>query len=221
MIKNNNNDNNLFILPSVTYSNAGTHKVDILKENREKTGVYRWTHVKSGKNYVGSAIDLSRRLKNYYNISYLEREINKNNSIIYKGLLKYGYSSFKLDILEYCEPTVLIEKEQYYLDLLKPEYNLLKFAGSVTGLKHTEASIELIRTSKWGRNRTEESKLNIAAGSAQAQSVVITENNTGKAKQFTSIRKAAKYLGLHHSYIAKCLQKQNTYVGKKYTIVKK
>jgi len=28
--------------------------------------------------------------------------------------------NFKLDILEYCEKSHLIEREQYYLDLLKP-----------------------------------------------------------------------------------------------------
>jgi group I intron endonuclease len=78
----------------------------------------------SGKSYVGSAIDLSQRLKNYYNISYLLRETKKNSSVIYKALIKYGYSSFKLDVLEYCDPTVLIVREQHYLDQLKPEYNI-------------------------------------------------------------------------------------------------
>jgi hypothetical protein len=48
-----------------------------------------------------------------------------------RALLKYGYwpkpgqslakaLNFKLDILEYCEKSHLIEREQYYLDLLKP-----------------------------------------------------------------------------------------------------
>lgn len=220
MINTNNNVNNISVVPIISYSNADLYKKDI-KDNKEKTGVYRWTHVESGKSYVGSAIDLSRRLKNYYNISYLEREIEKNNSVIYKGLLKYGYSSFKLDILEYYKPSVLIEREQYYLDLLKPTYNILKFAGSVAGLKHTEASIELIRASNLGHNRTEQVKLKIPAGSAQAQSVFVTDNKTGETKEFTSVRKAAEYVGLHHSYVAKCLQKQNIYKGKEYTIVKK
>jgi group I intron endonuclease len=85
----------------------------------------------SGKSYVGSAIDLSQRLKNYYNISYLEREIKKNNSMIYKALLKYGYSSFKLDILECCDPTVLIDREQYYLDHLKPVYKNCRFSQRI------------------------------------------------------------------------------------------
>jgi group I intron endonuclease len=54
--------------------------------------------------------------------------------------LKYGYSNFSLDILEYCKPDLLIKREQYYIDLLDPEYNILKVAGSVLGFKHSEAT---------------------------------------------------------------------------------
>jgi group I intron endonuclease len=43
-------------------------------------------------------------------------------------LLKYGYSNFSIDILEYCELNVLIEREQYYINHLKPEYNIYKRA---------------------------------------------------------------------------------------------
>jgi len=42
--------------------------------------------------------------------------------IIYKALLTYGFENFTLEILEYCEPSELLKKEQYYLDTLNPEY---------------------------------------------------------------------------------------------------
>jgi group I intron endonuclease len=57
--------------------------------------------------------------------------------VINKAILKYGYSNFKLEILEYCDKSVCIEKEQYYIDLLKPEYNTLKTAGSTLGFEHS------------------------------------------------------------------------------------
>ena len=60
--------------------------------------------------------------------------------LINKALIKYGYSNFSIEILEYCEPSLVISREQYYIDLLKPEYNLLKVAGSRLGYKHTEES---------------------------------------------------------------------------------
>ena len=42
-----------------------------------------------------------------------------------------------MEILEYCAASKCIEREQYYLDLLTPEYNILKVAGSSLGRKHS------------------------------------------------------------------------------------
>jgi hypothetical protein len=68
--------------------------------------------------------------------------------IIYKALLKYGYSGFKLEILEYCnQMEEVLTREQYYLDLLKPEYNILKQAGSSLGFRHTEETRALMSIS--------------------------------------------------------------------------
>jgi NUMOD1 domain len=35
-----------------------------------------------------------------------------------------------LEILEYCDINNLLKREQYYLDNLKPEYNVLKIANN-------------------------------------------------------------------------------------------
>ena len=74
----------------------------------------------------------------------------KNKSIINNALLKYGYAKFSLEILEYCEPIKCIKREQYYLYLLKPEYNLLKTAGSLLGYKNLEE--RSMKGNKNGRN---------------------------------------------------------------------
>jgi group I intron endonuclease len=60
--------------------------------------------------------------------------------VINRALLKYGYAKFSLEILEYCEPSKCIEREQYYIDLFKPKYNILPTAGSSLGFKHSEES---------------------------------------------------------------------------------
>jgi hypothetical protein len=36
--------------------------------------------------------------------------------VIYKAILKYGYSDWKLEILEYCDPKDVLVREQYYID---------------------------------------------------------------------------------------------------------
>lgn len=45
--------------------------------------------------YVGSGLDLSKRIGDYYKKS----ELKRNNRPIHAALLKYGYDNFKLEIL--------------------------------------------------------------------------------------------------------------------------
>jgi hypothetical protein len=45
-------------------------KRDIFKQNNKKSGIYRWTNKLSGKTYVGSAIDLTRRLRSSFSLAH-------------------------------------------------------------------------------------------------------------------------------------------------------
>lgn len=76
--------------------------------------------------------------------------LNSNGSLIYKAILKYGYDNFTFQILEYCPIQDLMEREQYYLDTVQPEYNILKFARSSRGYKHTEVSKQLLSSARQG-----------------------------------------------------------------------
>jgi len=113
----------------------------------------------SGARYVGSSIDLGKRLVNYYDLKHLM----KNNMSIYKALLKYGHSKFTLEILEYCDRNCVIEREQYYMDFFKPKYNILKVAGSPLGYKHTPEALEKLRLLGIGRKHSEETRYKIRA----------------------------------------------------------
>lgn len=146
---------------SVSYANADTQKESILNDNKGKAGVYCWTNIESGKKYVGSSVDIYRRFMNYYNIKYITRACK--SSLICRALLKYGYSKFKLEILEYCDQDSAIEREQYYIDLLNPEYNILKVAGSLFGYKHTPESLEKMREIALNRSDETKAKLREAA----------------------------------------------------------
>jgi group I intron endonuclease len=127
------------------YANADSEKIQILTDNKDKAGVYRWTNLKNGKTYIGSSINIFSRLITYYNINYLL----KNNMTIYRSILKYGYSNFSFEILEYCDPEKAIEREQHFLDMLKPQYNILKKAGSSLGFKHSFEDIEKMKNRIW------------------------------------------------------------------------
>src|SRR5690349_21377117 len=91
--------------------------------------------------YVGSSKDLYRRFKEYYNINYLNRRVLSGNSHIYKALISDGYGAFNLEILEYCSKELLIEREQYYIDQVKPEYNIQSIAGLVITTGYTTTII--------------------------------------------------------------------------------
>ena len=139
----------LLIAPVVTYSNADQDKALAVRHNRGKSGIYRWVHIESGKSYIGSSVNLSIRLSQYYNYNHISDP--KHNMTIYKALLRYGYATFRLEILEFCTLEKLMEREQFYIDNYKPEYNILKVAGSSFGFRHSEASKELMSLLAKGR----------------------------------------------------------------------
>ena len=74
---------------------------------------------------------------------------------INKALLKYGYSGFRFEILEYCSVEELLKREQFYFDKYRPEYNILKVAGSTQGFRHSELSKTLIGLASKSRKVSE------------------------------------------------------------------
>lgn len=140
-MRNYSTDNS--VVPVIKYSNADTQKLQIINENRGKSGVYCWTNQLNGRRYVGSSVNLARRFTDYFKINYISDE--KYNMLINKALLKHGYANFTVEILEYCELDMLRSREQHFLDLLEPEYNMLKTAGSLLGFKHSEETIAKLK----------------------------------------------------------------------------
>jgi group I intron endonuclease len=84
---------------------------------------------------------------------------------ICRALLKHGYSNgtFSLSILEYCEPEKCLEREDYYLKLLKPEYNTsLDPTAPFSGLTHSDESRKKISDSKIGSKHSDETRKKIS-----------------------------------------------------------
>jgi group I intron endonuclease len=245
---NNNNimkNNVMFnsnVVPVVSYANPETDKSAIYKENKGKCGVYRWNNKITGKSYVGSSISLRNRFCGYYSLNYLNRRVKKGSSAIYGALLKYGYSKFSLDILEYCKPDVLISREQYYIDLLKPKYNILETAGSRFGTKQSKKAKQLISKALKGRIFLEESKAKMQAAvklrqgietsffgkthtaktiakisATKSLPVKIINIKTGTEKIFLGNIQAAKYLKIGESTLRR-YKKSGKLLGDKYLI---
>lgn len=134
------------------YPNSAELKALISKDNKGKAGVYMWTHIETGKFYVGSTVDISERMYNYFSIVKLKRS---KTAYINNALLLHGHSAFSLTILKYIDITnlskeeareLILSSEQYFLDLIfSPirlnSYNILPTAGSRLGAKHSKESI--------------------------------------------------------------------------------
>lgn len=82
------------------------------------SGVYKITNNITNDFYIGSSKDVNRRWSGHRCISNWKQ---RPDSKLYKDMAKYGRDNFKFEIIE--ETTELKEREQYFIDLLKPSYN--------------------------------------------------------------------------------------------------
>ena len=83
-------------VPVVYYVNIDIQKTVIIDDNGNKIVIYRLINLLTGKTYIGSSGNLSDRFRQYFNVNFLEREVVRNNTHIYKFLIKNDYSNFAL-----------------------------------------------------------------------------------------------------------------------------
>lgn len=137
--------NRLYLIKPITsFANCDIEKKNIfsLARAQEENGVvYCWVNNANNKCYVGSSVNFTARLYKYYSAKHLY----ESKTAISYALYKYGYSNFSLHILEYCEKKNALNREQYHIDLLNPEYNILKKAGSLLGYKHTTKTLDAFK----------------------------------------------------------------------------
>lgn len=223
-------DNN--VKPVKFYLNVDINKDLIYKENKKKAGIYRWVNLVTNKSYIGSSSNIASRLKVYYSFKTMRNKIDKESSIIYRAILKYGYSKFKLDILEYCEVSSLISREQHYIDLLKPEYNILKMAGNRLGHKlglKTKIKLSFIMRGRKLETPnilkkeikvktytfTEETRLKLSLRT-KGIAVKVSDSSGNLIKEFPSIKSAARYFKIGQNTIRNVFYRGVAYDGYTY-----
>jgi len=89
-----------------------------IQDNKNKSGIFCWTHLYNKKSYIDSSQDIGRTLA----VPYTPKidVFSLEQFLILKSISEQGgLSNFKLEILEYCDPKNLAERKQYYLDLLQ------------------------------------------------------------------------------------------------------
>ena len=227
--------------PKKVYNNLNQEKVQILKDQKDKCGVYCLINNTNGHAYVGSSINLASRIRNYLNNTFLKSKQNMNMPIV-KALLKYNQSNFSLLILEYVEqPAIetLTVKETFYITHLVPYYNVLKQGYSSLGYKHTENTKNLLSELAKNRIHSDKTKALIAKAMTGENNPFYNKNHSLESKIrmteansaypvyvynsykellviYPSVLTLAKLIKSNHSTLVKAIKEQTLYRGEWY-----
>ena len=112
----------------------------MLRENLNKTGIYKITNLINKKVYIGSAATSFRQRWNEHRTS-LNTGKHYNRHLL-SAWKKYGREVFRFDILCFCKPEDCITEEQRFIDKYNSYkqdkgYNICPIAGkNVLGMKH-------------------------------------------------------------------------------------
>lgn len=171
-------------------------------------GIYKLTCSTNNKIYIGKSLSLNRRLNVYKNY----KEHCKANGYLKNTILKYGWNSFHVEILENfnvkdkeSDNQYLLERESYYIDLYNstnPDigFNLCKYSSDGTGLTRSDEFKENSRlrmignTINKGREMSEEHKeklrqVNLGKPTSEETKEKIRNGNLGKIHRPESIEK--------------------------------
>lgn len=139
----------------------GNEYIGKQRKGNSRSGVYVLINIINGHFYVGSAVNLATRKIRH--ISPLRKGKHPNRHL-QRAYDKYGEDAFDFKILIYCEPIFLIQLEQFFIDTLHPEYNILPVAGSRLGFSVSKETRRKISASHKGRVLSEEHKRKIGEG---------------------------------------------------------
>lgn len=118
-----------------------------------RCGIYSIVNLVTQCLYVGSSINIPKRLASHK--SYLRRG-KHGNSHLQRSYNKHGIDAFQFRALEFCSPEVLLDREQHYFDILKPQFN---------------QTLDAFRCN-WGRVNTHETRQRVSAAIVKHGKVV-------------------------------------------------
>lgn len=119
-------------------------------------GVYKIeSKIKPNRVYIGSSIDIRSRKATHFNSLKNKKHPNRK---LQNHCNKYGLKDFIFTIITTCDAETLIEKEQYFIDVYNPYFNLRPNADNNCGVICSEEKKEKLRKANLGKKHREESK---------------------------------------------------------------
>jgi group I intron endonuclease len=135
----------------------------------DKCGIYQIRCQSSGKVYIGSSVQIYKR---WYEHRHDLETGKHTNPHLQHAWTAYGRTDFEFSVVEECERPRLTEREQYYIDLLLPEFNAVRIV-----FPRMEASSEM------------REKIN---ASLRARAALITHCPEGHEYDATNVRLSKK-----------------------------
>jgi group I intron endonuclease len=209
------------------------------------SGIYLVVNLINGKYYVGSAVT-----GNIYMRMHKHLFSKIGNILVSKAVEKYGLKNFAFLVLEIVpqqdtiDVKLLLEREDYYIQSMKPEYNIAPLATNSTGWKHYNESIQKMKEnysnerrerigninkgktlSEETRNLIREAALKRKPMSMESRlkcavnvrPITITDLEGTNPQSFSSITEAAKVIGCSEKTIRRALN-SNGIIKSKYFV---
>lgn len=167
-------------------------------EYPKDAGIYKLTCNITGKIYIGKAIHLNKRINRHKNCK-------EGSGYLQRAILKYGWNSFLVEVLEIVEHfnknednQYLLDKESYYIELLDTSnplkgYNVCKFSTDRTGIPTSEETKNKIRIANLGNPKlieantgkilSEETKAKISKAHLGNKKTIEHSRNISKGKR--------------------------------------
>lgn len=128
------------------------------------TGVYFIRCTTNGRVYVGSAASCMHQ--RWYNHARDLRRRKHHSILLQRAWDKYGETAFVFGVLELCDPSDCVAREQFHIDSLQSSnpnlgFNICPKAGSSLGIKHTPETCQKNRMARLGRKLAPEHVANM------------------------------------------------------------
>lgn len=186
--------------------------------------IYLIINKQNNKIYIGSSVNFTKRKCSH--LSSLRRNVHYNYKL-QKDFNLYGEEWFEfIKYKEYknIQYSLLLEKEQYYLNLYKPDYNIAKnVEQAYLGRTHTEETKEKIRQANTGVVFTKERCKKISEAAKGRPGPIISEEiknrlremkiskpvnqydlNGNFLKRYPSTKEAKRKTGINNGSISSC-----------------
>lgn len=175
------------------------------------TGIYKITNLINNKIYIGSSYhDIKMRFRRH------KSDLNRNkhdNKHLQASWNKYGSDNFIFEIIEYCESSECIKREQYYIDSLKPQYNKCLIAGNCAGRKASKETKLKMSLKRLGNKFALGKKWNDEKRRKLSTAVRCINPVINEIKEFYSLKEAARQIGnkCNHVNISRAIKMKKIY----------